>query len=171
MSLVVRDARADELDDLVEIMLAGYAEHEPHFPPERWAGYTADIAAARDRLGESELIVAEHISEDGTPLRVGVVTYFPAYRHSALAMEVAAVPAPGFRLLAVTPDGRGLGAGRVLVEECIRRARAQGATALVLHTATFMTAAVRLYERLGFVRVSATGDDPNRQLLEYRLTL
>ncbi len=170
IELHVRDGRPDEVDDLVEIMLAGYAEHEPRFPPEHWAAYTSDIAAAADRLHESQLIVAVRPDRDGGQ-RLGVVTYFPAYRHSSLGVGVAETPVPGFRLLAVTPHGRGLGVGRVLVDECIRRARAQGAHELMLHTATFMAAAVRLYERLGFVRTLAQGDDPERQLLEYRLTL
>ncbi len=168
--LQVRDGRPDEIADLVEIMLAGYAEHEARFPPEHWAAYTTDIAAAADRLHESELIVAERLGPDGGQ-RLGVVTYFPAYRHSGLGVDVADAPVPGFRLLAVTPQGRGHGVGQLLVEECLRRARAQGASELMLHTATFMAAAVRLYERLGFVRTLAQGDDPERQLLEYRMTL
>lgn len=44
------------------------------------------------------------------------------------------------------------GAGRALVTACIERARASGADALGLHTATFMTSAVELYQRCGFVR-------------------
>jgi ribosomal protein S18 acetylase RimI-like enzyme len=60
------------------------------------------------------------------------------------------------RLVAVTPDLRGRGIARALVDECIRRARASGATALGLHSSRSMRAAVRLYERIGFVR------DPER---------
>jgi len=37
------------------------------------------------------------------------------------------------------------------MQECARRARAAGATALTLHTTAMMAAALRLYERLGFV--------------------
>jgi ribosomal protein S18 acetylase RimI-like enzyme len=61
-------------------------------------------------------------------------------------------PWPELRLLAVAPEARGLGVGRALVDECARRARRLGADALGLHTSRSMRAAVRLYERLGFVR-------------------
>jgi ribosomal protein S18 acetylase RimI-like enzyme len=47
---------------------------------------------------------------------------------------------------------RGRGVGRALVAECVRRARAMGAAALGLHTSASMTAAIALYEGLGFVR-------------------
>lgn len=42
--------------------------------------------------------------------------------------------------------------------ECARRARNAGAGALVLHTSEWLPAAIRLYERCGFVR------DPARDL-------
>jgi putative acetyltransferase len=52
---------------------------------------------------------------------------------------------------------RGRNLGRVAVERVIARARADGYSAIVLETAYAMTAAIALYERLGFRRVS--GDD------------
>ena len=51
--------------------------------------------------------------------------------------------------------GAGVGAiliGGALVDECVRRARATGASVLGLHTSRSMRAAMRLYERMGFVR-------------------
>ena len=57
-----------------------------------------------------------------------------------------------FRALAVAPQRRSSGTGLALVTACVERAAARGAGALGLHTATFMTAAVDLYERCGFRR-------------------
>lgn len=57
----------------------------------------------------------------------------------------------GFRFLAVAPEAQGSGAGEALVQACIDRARAAGARRMVIHSMAFMTAAHRLYERLGFV--------------------
>jgi len=54
-------------------------------------------------------------------------------------------------------SARGLGAGRIAVERVIDRARAMGASAVVLETAHAMTDAIRLYTRLGFRPV--TGAD------------
>jgi len=58
----------------------------------------------------------------------------------------------GLRTLAVSQAAQGRGHGRVLCEWCVTRARRQGATALALHTASFMTSACMLYERIGFQR-------------------
>jgi GNAT superfamily N-acetyltransferase len=52
----------------------------------------------------------------------------------------------------VHPDARGSGAGRRLVEHCLQRAREVGAPALGIHTIELLDDAVRLYERVGFVR-------------------
>jgi ribosomal protein S18 acetylase RimI-like enzyme len=54
--------------------------------------------------------------------------------------------------VAVPPQARGRGIGEALVEECVRRARAMGATELGLHTSRSMQSAIRMYERLGFER-------------------
>jgi len=59
---------------------------------------------------------------------------------------------PEVRLLAVAPEARGKGVGVALMRECVARARASGAARLTLHTTEMMQAAVRLYERMGFVR-------------------
>ena len=56
------------------------------------------------------------------------------------------------RMLGVDPEARGRGAGRALVEECVRRARAARLNAVTLHTIAEMKVAQRLYESMGFVR-------------------
>jgi ribosomal protein S18 acetylase RimI-like enzyme len=77
------------------------------------------------------------------------------------------------RLLAVAPEARGTGVGRALMGECVRRARAMGATELGLHTSVSMRAAMQLYERMGFVRAPEFDfQPPGAELVEaYRLRL
>ena len=58
-----------------------------------------------------------------------------------------------FRMLAVDADARGQGVGEALVRTCLDRARAAGRARMVLSTGERMTAAHRLYERLGFQRL------------------
>ena len=56
----------------------------------------------------------------------------------------------GGRALAVHPDARGHGVARALLAACQRLARDCGAPVFGFHTASFMTGAIALYERLGY---------------------
>ena len=55
--------------------------------------------------------------------------------------------------MAVAPEHRGRGFGRILLHAAIDQARALGATALFLGSSTKLPTAVRLYEQAGFVHV------------------
>ena len=56
------------------------------------------------------------------------------------------------RALAVRPAARGLGVARALLASCERLARESGAPVFAFHTASFMTGAIALYERLDYHR-------------------
>ena len=60
--------------------------------------------------------------------------------------------ASGFRLLAVDPLTRGRGVGRMLADECVRRAREKKHRQLIIHTTMAMQTAWRMYENMGFKR-------------------
>ena len=96
---------------------------------------------------------------------VGTVTFYADGHSLGMAWP------PGwsvFRALAVAPQRRSRGTGLALVTACIERAAAVGAEVLGLHTATFMTAAVDLYERSGFRRAPAFDITPGRHLRRRR---
>jgi DNA-binding MarR family transcriptional regulator/GNAT superfamily N-acetyltransferase len=70
------------------------------------------------------------------------------------------------RLLIVEPQARGLGAGRALVEECVRFARRAGYQEIVLWTHSILTAARRIYDSLGFtITETETHDEFGPELL------
>ncbi len=56
--------------------------------------------------------------------------------------------------MAVTESCRGAGIGRFLLEQTIEAARAEGSTRLYLESNQRLTAAIRLYESVGFRRLS-----------------
>lgn len=91
------------------------------------------------------MIVAEL---EGVP--AGTITFYPDGRF----YDDAHVPSGWscLRTLAVRPSAQGRGAGRALMNECLRRARALGRSRMLLHTHKSMTGAVRLHESLGFER-------------------
>ena len=71
---------------------------------------------------------------------------------------------PVVRMLVVHPAHRGLGIGRALTEECVRRARRDGAPLIALHTTPIMEVALAMYERMGFTKYK---DYPTRYGFPY----
>jgi len=163
----VRDARDEEREAMRALTLAAYAELASVMAPSAWAGLDAAVRAALETREPAERIVAER---EGRLL--GSVMLFPpaSDAYGGLAARAAA---PELRLLAVAPEARGLGVGRVLVDECVRRARAMGASELGLHTSESMRAARRIYLSMGFERVPELDFRPEgAELVEgYRLRL
>ena len=162
----VRDAGVEDLDQVSLLIRDAYQEYQANFSPEVWEGYARDIMDVRSRLDTSELIVAENSGR-----LVGAVTFYPNTSPS----DQGGWPAgwTGIRLLAVHPDARGMGIGRALMDECLRRSRLLSATALGLHTTELMGIARGMYERMGFVRVPEYDFQagPEVVVLGYRLDL
>lgn len=165
--LVIRDAREEDRDAVRALTLAAYAEYARVMEPGAWAGLDGAVRAALESYAATARIVAEHGGKV-----VGSVMLFPP-QVQAYGELAGAARAPELRLLAVDPDARGLGVGRALVDECIRRARRMGAAELGLHTSRSMAVAMGLYRRMGFVRAPETDFQPEgAELVEgYRLPL
>ncbi len=150
----IRDAREEELDAVSALLLDAYAQYmrpprEALTPEERagWEGYRRNIADVWSRAPISSTIVAER---DGKLL--GSVNYYAPGQADSLD---GAWPDgwASIRVLGVSPEARGLGVGHALMAECLRRARADGATTMGLHTTMLMDVARAMYLRLGFTRV------------------
>jgi GNAT superfamily N-acetyltransferase len=159
--LEVHTALPSEYDAAGELVAGvyvdeGWSEHDD---------YTAELRDARTRAEHADLLVA---TVDGAV--VGTVTLVLDGGRYAENYE------PGdavIRMLATAPSARGQGVATRLVDECVRRAREAGRTAVRLATQPGMVTAQRLYERLGFVRTPERdwAPVPGLMLLTYWLPL
>lgn len=153
MDITIRKARPEELAEIGELTaeaylgdaLLAFGAADP---------YLAELRDARRRSERALLLVAvdRHTEE-----LLGAVAY------AGECGEFADIARPGegeFRMLAVRAAGRGRGAGEALVRACVTRAREQGLRRLVLSSQQAMSAAHRLYDRLGFVRTPGRDWDP-----------
>lgn len=141
----VRDAREDERGAIRDLTLAAYEQYGNSMPARAWEGYRGSIRQTLEEMKMDICIVAVQDHKI-----VGSVLLYPA-KASAYEEKMAAGNVPEIRLLAVTPEARGQGIGRILMDECIRRVRSTGATLLGLHTMDMMQVAQRMYVGMGFV--------------------
>ncbi|TAK00945.1 MAG: GNAT family N-acetyltransferase [Candidatus Manganitrophaceae bacterium] len=145
--LQIRDAIESDRDAIREVTLSAFQQYAALMPA-HWEEYRRRMLATLAQAAPAEQIVAER---DG--LLVGAVLLYPAGAVFSRPNNPPATLAwPEARLLAVAPAARGQGVGEALMQECIRRAGRSGAAALTLHTSDIMQGAMRMYERIGFVR-------------------
>jgi GNAT superfamily N-acetyltransferase len=169
----VRAAVAADHDQVRAVLVASYAQFRSHVTAPLHDLYIADLCDLNGRLEGAQLLVA---TANETVL--GTVTL-----HPRPAAGVFRWP-PGWaaiRALAVDPAHRGHGIARRLIEAAGARAANGGAHSLGLHTAPFMTDAIRVYEDMGFTRASdldikasrllETNGEPAPGLIAYRLFL
>jgi GNAT superfamily N-acetyltransferase len=128
-------------------------------------GYAATLRDVAGRAGSSTVLVA--LLEGRVVGGITAVTQGGPYAEGT---------DPGtavIRMLVTDPTARGTGVGQALVEAAIELARADGCLTVRLSTQPMMTAAHRLYERLGFVRTPEADwyPEPDLLLLTYLLPL
>jgi predicted N-acetyltransferase YhbS len=165
--LKIRDARREDRDVAREMTLSAFQQYAAVMPPPRWEGYRENILATLTNAAPAQQIVAE---KEG--IIVGSVLLYPPGTAFSAPEEVH-LACPEVRLLAVAPEARGQGIGTALMKECLRRARLLGAVCLNLHTTDMMQVAMRMYERMGFVRAPELDfhPDPSVTVKAYRFQL
>jgi GNAT superfamily N-acetyltransferase len=165
--LRLREARREDRDAARKVTLSAFQQYAAVMPAARWEGYRENILATLTHVRPAQQVVAE---KEGVILG-SILLYPPGTAFST--PEEGPITCPEVRLLAVAPEARGQGIGTALMKECIRRARRLGAACLNLHTTDMMKVAMRMYERMGFVRVPELDfhPDPSVTVKAYRLEL
>ena len=157
----IREAGAEELEEIESLIKAAYREFQPLMPEAAWSRWMDNISETI-HAPDGVLLVA------GDQGRIEAAVKFYPDAGQAHQGEWPA-GAASIRLLAVAPAHRGRGYGRVLTQACVKRARELSIPTIFLFTGTFMTAARQLYEKLGFKRAPEFDRDPGP--IAYRLDL
>ena len=140
--IAVREARPDEHKQIAALTIEAYQEFSAALEPDAWVTMREGLSQVASRAEKSRVLVSEH---DGALL--AAVHYYPPGNSNPrfFPPDWASI-----RVLAVHPNHRGKGLGRLLTQDCIHRARADKASVIGLHTSELMTAARTLYESMGF---------------------
>lgn len=135
MDVLLRRASADEAEAIASVLHQAFVEYESLYTPEGFAATTPTAEQIRQRWNEGPVWVA--------------------VRQGRVCGTVAAIPGGEtlyIRSMAILPEARGQGIGRLLLHEVEDYAHEQGCPQLLLSTITFLTPALRLYEQYGFQR-------------------
>ena len=145
LTTTIRSATPRELPDLAQFVVDAYSEFSTRLTAGNWATMQDNLRRAIMSSGDGLPLVAEMGGAVG-----GFVMYYPPGRSDGVLFprEWASI-----RLLGVSQAMRGRGLGRDLMKECLRRAEADGAATIGLHTSELMDSARAMYERMGFAVV------------------
>jgi ribosomal protein S18 acetylase RimI-like enzyme len=142
--ILVRPYAPGDRDAVNAVARAAFAQYSGDYSD--WPSFIEGIGKMADLADNADVLVAE---QDG--VIIGAVAHVGPGRPRAafFPLEWSVI-----RMLVVDPARRGQGAGRALVDGCLRLAQEAGAPAVGLHTSPIMASALRMYEALGFVRDS-----------------
>ncbi|KIC01061.1 acetyltransferase [Flavobacterium sp. JRM] len=147
----IRNAKANEFEEIGKLMVLVYSQLEG-FPKEsEQPNYYKMLANIGDLTTnpETELLVA--VSSDNKI--VGGVVYFGDIQYyGSGGIATKEKNTSGFRLLAVDPITRDQGIGKLLINDCIQKAKDKKQHQLIIHSTKAMQTAWKMYERLGFIR-------------------
>ncbi|WP_354642268.1 GNAT family N-acetyltransferase [Kitasatospora camelliae] len=165
MDIVIRRAREEDLDAAGAVTVEAFVG-DGHTAPD--GEYVHHLRDTRRRAAEAELLVAVDPADRDRVL--GCVTF--AAGGSAWA-DIAEPHEGEIRMLAVGRAARGRGVGEALVRAATARSRELGLTGMAFSTRPGMTAAHRIYERLGFVRTPSRdwAPRPGIDLMVYSIEL
>jgi len=147
----IRNADSSEFEEIGQLMVSVYSQLDG-FPKEsEQPDYFRALANVGAFAGKPDTALLVAVS--GKNKIAGALVYFDDMKHyGSGGTATREKNASGFRLLAVDPSCRGQGIGKMLAEECVRRARLKEHRNLIIHTTMAMQTAWRMYENMGFRR-------------------
>jgi len=139
----LRRARAGDEISISSVLLEAFREYLPQYTPAGFAATTPSPSEVLRRMEEGPVWLAMIESDI-----VGTVSAVLRGEHALY-----------IRGMAVLPQARGQQIGKLFFEVIEEYAKGNGCTKLVLSTTPFLDRAIRLYERLGFIRTGEGSHD------------
>ncbi len=155
---VMRDFAAADAAQVDALGVAAFEAYRDAYSD--WPAFRSRIAAMSSLADSGEIIVVE---QDGRI--AGAVAYIGPGKPKN---DIFLPEWPIMRMLVVAPAAQGHGIGRMLAQECLRRAQRDGAAVFALHTSELMQVALPMYQRMGFKRWS---DAPTTYGVKYGIYL
>jgi predicted transcriptional regulator YdeE/ribosomal protein S18 acetylase RimI-like enzyme len=150
-NFLIRNAKPEEFESVGKLMIQVYSELDGFPKQSEQPDYYKMLANAGELTNkpETELLVA--VSSDNKI--AGCVVYFGDMKYyGSGGIATRELNASGFRLLAVDPLARGHGIGKLLTDECIKKATEKKQSQVIIHTTLAMQTAWKMYEKIGFKR-------------------
>jgi GNAT superfamily N-acetyltransferase len=141
---IVREYLPNDSEQVNALALLAFDQFKDSYHD--WPAFQAKIGNMSSLADAGEIIVAEVDDQI-----VGAVAYVGP---GAPKAEFFRPDWPIMRMLVVVRGSRGRGIGRALAQECLRRAKRDGASVFALHTSELMHVGLPMYQRMRFKRVS-----------------
>lgn len=141
MKYLISNFTPQDSEELAKLAVSAFEQYKDVY--DDWDVFISRIAAMPSLAESSEIITAKIDDEI-----VGAVAYVAPHKPKAEFFEPEWAI---IRMLVVAPKARGQGIGKALTQECIKRAKRDGAQTVALHTSHIMQTALAMYLRIGFV--------------------
>jgi ribosomal protein S18 acetylase RimI-like enzyme len=150
-NFTVRNARSSEFEEIGKLMVAVYSSLDGFPKPHEQPNYYNLLSNVGEFVAKPETEIVVAVSVKGKI--AGAVVYFGDIKYYGSGGSATQEQnSSGFRLLAVDPVYRGQGIGKILVNECIHKAKEKNQNQVILHTTMAMQTAWKMYEQIGFKR-------------------
>nr|WP_315596675.1 GNAT family N-acetyltransferase [uncultured Cupriavidus sp.] len=150
-----RLAAVHDWGDIAAVTQQAYGQYELEIMEDCRASFQRgmqSVLAAKDNPDMEWWVAETDHGVSGAVLFCHPGATLPALDDSTITLAL-----PEARLLSVSPQARGLGLGKRLMQICIQRARDIGSSALVCRAMPEMDSAVRLCEQMGFHKRTEAG--------------
>ncbi|UIF87363.1 GNAT family N-acetyltransferase [Cupriavidus sp. UYPR2.512] len=149
-----RLAAVHDWGDIAAVTQQAYGQYELAIMEDCRASFQRGMQAV---LATSNPDMEWWVAETDHGIMGAVLFCHPGATLPALDGSTITLTQPEARLLSVSPQARGLGLGRTLMQICIQRARDIGASMLVVRTMPEMASANRLCQQMGFTKRTEAG--------------